>query len=215
MSPTTTPAPVPALDPAQPTNDDDPTTTTTASASASASGPAADSGPAHDRPGPHPAAPGSTPPPPPPPSPPPPPPLTRSTARILAAQSRLTALHAELASLTETRDDLRSKLQYVVDAPDEMGAGCRDDDDDAGNAKAEDTVKRHITLLHNYNAIRDVGMGLCGIIAEGNVGSGSGQGQGQRQDGDGGRTAAGGGGGGGGPRRVKDVLMEFGVEDRD
>jgi DNA repair protein Swi5/Sae3 len=28
------------------------------------------------------------------------------------------------------------------------------------------TVKQHIKLLHDYNEIRDVGMGLMGIIAD-------------------------------------------------
>lgn len=31
---------------------------------------------------------------------------------------------------------------------------------------AAETVKRHITLLHNYNDIRDVGQGLIGMIAD-------------------------------------------------
>lgn len=32
--------------------------------------------------------------------------------------------------------------------------------------KGTDTVQRHITLLHEYNEVRDVGMGLMGIVAE-------------------------------------------------
>jgi hypothetical protein len=31
---------------------------------------------------------------------------------------------------------------------------------------AEQTVKRHIKLLHDYNDIKDVGQGLIGIIAD-------------------------------------------------
>lgn len=31
---------------------------------------------------------------------------------------------------------------------------------------AEETVKKHITLLHDYNDIRDVGQGLIGMIAD-------------------------------------------------
>ena len=50
---------------------------------------------------------------------------------------------------------------------------------------AQATVKSHIDLLHRYNEIRDVGMGLMGLIAE------------QRGV------------------RVKDVFDEFGVNDRD
>lgn len=31
---------------------------------------------------------------------------------------------------------------------------------------AGETVKKHITLLHDYNDIRDVGQGLIGMIAD-------------------------------------------------
>lgn len=32
--------------------------------------------------------------------------------------------------------------------------------------KGTDTVQRHIALLHDYNEVRDVAMGLMGIVAE-------------------------------------------------
>jgi hypothetical protein len=33
-------------------------------------------------------------------------------------------------------------------------------------AQARAVIKTHIGLLHEYNAMRDVGMGLIGIVAE-------------------------------------------------
>jgi len=34
------------------------------------------------------------------------------------------------------------------------------------NPNSDVTVKKHIKLLHDYNEIRDVGLGLIGLIAE-------------------------------------------------
>lgn len=74
------------------------------------------------------------------------------------AEAQLTALRAQ-------HDRLLSQLQ------------------DGENA--QQTVKKHIRLLHAYNEIRDVGLGLMGLIAD--------------------RKG----------QRLAEVLREFGVEEGD
>ena len=34
------------------------------------------------------------------------------------------------------------------------------------NTDADETVKRHIDLLHEFNEVKDVAMGLLGMVAE-------------------------------------------------
>lgn len=63
--------------------------------------------------------------------------------------------------------------------------GATSEDGEAAMKVAKEVVKEHIELLHRYNEIRDVGQGLIGMIAD------------QRG------------------MRIKDVMEEFGMGERD
>lgn len=64
--------------------------------------------------------------------------------RIASITARNTALEVELASKRARLEEITRELK----------------------APAQETVRRHIKLLHDYNDIRDVGQGLIGMIAE-------------------------------------------------
>ncbi|POS83156.1 hypothetical protein EPUL_003970 [Erysiphe pulchra] len=66
------------------------------------------------------------------------------TIKIASITARNTALEAELASKRTRLEEIRRELK----------------------APAQETVRRHIKLLHDYNDIRDIGQGLIGMIAE-------------------------------------------------
>ncbi|KAI9782012.1 MAG: hypothetical protein M1816_002121 [Peltula sp. TS41687] len=109
---------------------------------------------------------------------PPPPSSPSSTAIPVAASSsssstshpyekRIEQAEAQLTALRAQHDRLLSQLQ------------------DGDGGAAHQTVRRHIRLLHAYNEIRDVGLGLMGLIAD--------------------RRG----------QRLAEVLREFGVEGAD
>lgn len=91
------------------------------------------------------------------------------------------SVNARLAALLKKQDDLTSKLQ---DLEAELEARVNDEsaaltstsnvtlDSDPEQrrkqtiASAEAIVKNHIAALHSYNEIKDVGLGLMGLVAE-------------------------------------------------
>jgi hypothetical protein len=68
-----------------------------------------------------------------------------------------------------------ANIKPTGSAPDSSGPGSSSLDSQASNAANADPkllkdakarIKEHISLLHQYNEVRDVGLGLMGMIAE-------------------------------------------------
>ena len=76
--------------------------------------------------------------------------------KIATLQSQTSTLQTQLSS---TYAQLTAKTTPGSESESESGLS-----DPA--AKAEAILKRHIRLLHEYNEIRDIGMGLMGLIAD-------------------------------------------------
>jgi hypothetical protein len=92
---------------------------------------------------------------------------------------RLTALEARKATLTQTLADLKAQrhslatqtklpsgLPLATTNP-STGLPLSEDEILAAALKSSNVVvKEHITLLHKYNEIKDIGQGLMGLIAD-------------------------------------------------
>ncbi len=74
-------------------------------------------------------------------------------------QSQTSALQTQLSN---TYAQLNAKTALTPQSQSEPGSGSESD----AAAKAEAILKRHIRLLHEYNEIKDVGLGLMGLIAD-------------------------------------------------
>jgi DNA repair protein Swi5/Sae3 len=111
---------------------------------------------------------------------------------------RLTALEARKATLTQTLADLKSeRLSLASQTKLPSGLPLATTNPSTGLPLSEEeilaaalksssaVVKEHITLLHKYNEIKDIGQGLMGLIAD-------------KRD-----------------CRVKVVMEEFGVGEKD
>ncbi|KAI9676615.1 MAG: hypothetical protein M1829_002932 [Trizodia sp. TS-e1964] len=79
-------------------------------------------------------------------------PSNPETAPLSARDKKIAHLTARNAQLSQQLSELQSAQAAALSA--------LKDPDAAG------TVKRHIKLLHDYNEVRDVAMGLMGLIAE-------------------------------------------------
>ncbi|KJX98445.1 hypothetical protein TI39_contig412g00048 [Zymoseptoria brevis] len=77
---------------------------------------------------------------------------------LLAAQATLASLQAERQSLVNSMP-LPSGLQMPSEWSDEKKS-------EEAFKSANAIIKNHIDLLHRYNEIKDVGMGLAGLVAE-------------------------------------------------
>lgn len=100
------------------------------------------------------------------------------TITAQATNPRLTALEAKKAALQQTLLDLKSqrhelalqtKLPSGLTLPTTTpnGEALSDDEILASALKSSNAViKEHISLLHKYNEIKDVGQGLMGLIAD-------------------------------------------------
>lgn len=118
------------------------------------------------------------------------PPPSPRTASVQSAVSDLRARRSALLDALSCHPLLPSALQSNHAATSEMERAATASsksilDEDALVAAAESIVRRHIALLHSYNEIRDVGLGLMGLIADGRG------------------------------VRLRDVLGEFGVQGDD
>ncbi|KAI5854656.1 DUF1337 domain protein [Tricharina praecox] len=80
-------------------------------------------------------------------APPPPAPLTPRDKKLAALTSQNSHLTTTLATLQTTLTTSRAQLRNPA-------------------LNGEDTVKRHIHLLHEYNEVKDVAMGLLSLVAE-------------------------------------------------
>lgn len=94
-------------------------------------------------------------------------------ARCRSQIAKLESQIVDLSCKLETTLAQFSQTLYASDEGDLHGIGASktecltEDQKHAVLLKADARVKEHIKLLHEYNEIRDVGMGLCAIIAEG------------------------------------------------
>ncbi|KAK6439516.1 hypothetical protein LTR95_004284 [Oleoguttula sp. CCFEE 5521] len=93
-------------------------------------------------------------------------------ATTAAPHPRMLALQAKHASLTSTLADLqaqRAALATTTTLPSGLPLPAYETPEDtlAAALKASNKViKDHISLLHKYNEIKDVGQGLMGLIAD-------------------------------------------------
>jgi len=92
---------------------------------------------------------------------------------------RLAALEARKATLTQTLADLKSQRLSLASqtklpsglplATTNLSTGLPLSEDEILTAALKSSnavVKEHITLLHKYNEIKDIGQGLMGLIAD-------------------------------------------------
>ncbi|SMQ53176.1 unnamed protein product [Zymoseptoria tritici ST99CH_3D7] len=77
---------------------------------------------------------------------------------LLAAQASLSTLQAERQSLVNSMP-----LPAGLQMPDEWSDEKKSEE---AFKSANAIIKNHIDLLHRYNEIKDVGMGLAGLVAE-------------------------------------------------
>lgn len=84
--------------------------------------------------------------------------LTSLNAKRAALEEKLATLASERASLVAD-----SKLPSGLDMP----ASWSDEEKEKHAMQtANATIKEHIALLHKYNEIKDIGLGLMGLVAE-------------------------------------------------
>lgn len=85
--------------------------------------------------------------------------------RLQALQKKKLTLEAKLADLQTHRAALvnTAKMPSGLDMPDTWS---EEQKSQHALATANATIKEHIALLHRYNEIKDVGMGLMGLVAE-------------------------------------------------
>ncbi|TKA72989.1 hypothetical protein B0A49_03066 [Cryomyces minteri] len=96
--------------------------------------------------------------------------------RLLTLQTRLTTLRTTHSTLIAQRDALISSIPTTPTANPSAATTTITTTNNMAETTAEATtaalhtaaalVKRHIKLLHDYNEIKDIGMGLLGLIAD-------------------------------------------------
>ena len=106
-------------------------------------------------------------------------PSNQKTEETPKPNPRLTALETRKATLTQTLADLKSeRLSLASQTKLPLGLPLATTNPSTGLPLSEDeilaaalkssnaVVKEHITLLHKYNEIKDIGQGLMGLIAD-------------------------------------------------
>ncbi|EME43146.1 hypothetical protein DOTSEDRAFT_132200 [Dothistroma septosporum NZE10] len=88
-----------------------------------------------------------------------------SNPRRLALSAKRNNLEAKLADLQSQRQALiaEAKLPSGLEMPEDWSDEQRSKQ---AMVDANATIKEHIALLHTYNEIKDIGMGLMGLLAE-------------------------------------------------
>ncbi|KAK4987482.1 hypothetical protein LTR28_006421 [Elasticomyces elasticus] len=100
------------------------------------------------------------------------PPHSSPTSAPSARDRKLASLHARHAALSASLTALTSERDTLVASYPTSIVFCTDPAPTLAErrklilAEAQATVKRHIGLLHQYNEIKDVGMGLLGLVAD-------------------------------------------------
>lgn len=93
-------------------------------------------------------------------------------AYLTALSTRRSELEATLSSISAERSNLAAQVlsnPNTVAEAHELSAhrpACSQTDIDRALLLANETIKKHIKLLNQYNEIKDVGQGLMGMIAE-------------------------------------------------
>jgi hypothetical protein len=90
-------------------------------------------------------------------------PVPSTSPCTLKLRSQISTLQSQISTTQATLADTLTKLQSHL--PPESQSGSQPDEPSL-QARAEAIVKRHISLLHAYNEIKDVGQGLMGLIAD-------------------------------------------------
>ncbi|KAM3417560.1 hypothetical protein BST61_g5797 [Cercospora zeina] len=89
-----------------------------------------------------------------------------------ATNSRVTALRAKQTALQSKLADLQTqRAAYIDKATLPSGLAMPEDWTEEQRAKqalatANGVIKEHISALHRYNEIKDIGLGLMGLVAE-------------------------------------------------
>ena len=95
--------------------------------------------------------------------------------RVVRLKSQITNLQNQIVSTQGNINDTIAQLiknqsggadRRAADNETNITHELSDEERDKALSEAELVVKRHIRLLHDYNEIRDIGMGLCGVIAD-------------------------------------------------
>ncbi|CCX13653.1 Swi5-domain-containing protein [Pyronema domesticum] len=86
---------------------------------------------------------------------------TNPDTPAIPTPSKPSAHEAKLASLNKSNASLAAHVEELKAAHDAAIKKLKNPE-----AKGVDTVKRHIHLLHEYNEVRDVALGLMGLVAE-------------------------------------------------
>jgi hypothetical protein len=95
-----------------------------------------------------------------------------TTPRLTALEARKAQLHQTLADLKTQRLSLARQTKLPSGLPlattnPSTGLPLSEDEVLAAALKSSNAVvKEHITLLHKYNEIKDIGQGLMGLIAD-------------------------------------------------
>ena len=91
--------------------------------------------------------------------------LPTPTLRLQAMLAKKATLEATLASLQEQRSALvaEARLPSGLAMPDSWS---EEEKTKSALTNANAVIKEHISLLHKYNEIKDIGQGLMGLIAD-------------------------------------------------
>ncbi len=90
-------------------------------------------------------------------------------SQLSTLRADLSVTHAQLNAKLHPQPESESALSNATRNPDstpEFTLDCTPDLDAATIAAASSIVQRHIKLLHEYNEIKDAGLGLMGLIAD-------------------------------------------------
>lgn len=96
----------------------------------------------------------------------------QTPASVAPANPRLQALNTKRAALVEKLADLTAQRASLIEASKlpsglDMPSTWSDEEKEKHGMKtANATIKEHISLLHKYNEIKDIGLGLMGLVAE-------------------------------------------------
>ncbi|KAF2095308.1 hypothetical protein NA57DRAFT_79799 [Rhizodiscina lignyota] len=96
--------------------------------------------------------------------------LSTEAKRLNAVNARNASLKATLAELDAEKNSLLEKFSAIshkgAKNSEDGGNQLTSEQADASLTAAKAVTKEHISLLHRYNEMRDIGLGMMGIIAD-------------------------------------------------